>query len=147
MFRTCLTVAFLILICGLTEAQAQRTPNFNRRPAFSPLINLFNNNQGGINNYFQFVRPQLEQARFNQRQQAQNQLLQQQLMNPALGGGGLQPGFIQPGMAGGGLLRPAGGGLIQPTTHATYFNYSHFYGRPVNMNQNIGPITNLRRTR
>ena len=84
MFRYCLSiisVALFLVAGGEQEAHAQRVPNYNRRATVSPYINLFNSNQGGVNNYLSFVRPMQQQARFNQMQSNENRFLQQQLMH------------------------------------------------------------------
>ena len=141
MFRCLQTSLIVGLLCFVVtaETQAQRTPGFIQRPTVSPYINLFNANQGGVNNYFSFVRPLQQQAQFNQQQMSQNMLLQQQLSNQQpygqFGGGvgqfgqrqitlGNQPGGQRT------LFRPASQGMGFPSTAATYFNYSHFYQTP-----------------
>lgn len=58
----CLTV---LLICGGLHAQ-RRTPGFVNRPTLSPYLNLFRANNGGLNSYFAYVRPQLEVQQFVQ---------------------------------------------------------------------------------
>ncbi len=130
-FAACVGICILFATCA--DANAQRTPNVGRRPTVSPLINLFNPNQGGINNYFSFVRPLQRQARLNQQQFNQNQLLQQQLANQQFnqGGAGRLTIGLQP-QAGGvqGMFRPAAQGVGMPSTAATYFNHSHFYPVP-----------------
>ena len=125
MFRYCLPLACLFAFAITSESMAQRTsqriPNYNRRPTVSPYINLFNSNQGGVNNFFQFVRPQQQQARFNNQQVAQNRLLERQLNQPVTTTSGGQQ------FGGQGLLRQGSQGIGQASTAATYFNYSHFY--------------------
>lgn len=138
MFR-CLQInliAGLLFFVVATESEAQRVPGYSRRPTVSPYINLFNSNQGGVNNYFSFVRPLQQQAQFNQQQLNQNLLLQQQMGQQAYGqfgmgqvgrqqiSLGIQPAGQQP------LFRPAAQGMGAPSTSATYFNYSHFYPVP-----------------
>lgn len=134
MLRLTFITASLVLLVGLSEASAQRVPGFNRRNTVSPYLNLFNANQGGINNYFSFVRPFQEQARFNQRQAAENQFLQQQLNRNQFGG----TANFAPGA--GGLLRPTNAGIGQPSRAATYFDYSHFYGQPVSAQRTAGGV-------
>jgi len=122
-------VVFVALLCSADRAEAQRVPNYNRRPTVSPYINLFNNNQGGVNNYFSFVRPMQQQQRLNQQQYNQNARLQQQLYNPQGQFGapitlGPQVGGPQT------MLRPGNQGTGMPSTAATFFNYSHYYPVP-----------------
>lgn len=125
--------SFVFLLGANQEATAQRVPNYNRRPTVSPYINLFNNNQGGTNNYFSFVRPLQQQAQFQQQQFVENQFLQQQVQRQQFSPlnrqqqGQLQFGGLQPGQ---GMLRQGNTGIGTPSTAATYFNYSHFYPVP-----------------
>lgn len=135
MFRFILplvALSFVFLSGTNQEANAQRVPNYNRRPTVSPYINLFNNNQGGTNNYFSFVRPQQQQAQFNQQQFVQNQnFRQQQQFSPNFN----QQSQLQFGggqATGQGMLRQGNRGIGTPSTAASYFNYSHFY--PVQQN-------------
>lgn len=138
MFR-CLQIkliAGLLFFVAASQVQAQRVPGYSQRPTVSPYINLFNSNQGGVNNYFSFVRPLQQQAQFNQQQLGQNFLLQQQLNQQPYGqygtgqvgrqqiSLGIQPAGQQP------LFRPAAQGMGVPQASATYFNYSHFYPVP-----------------
>ena len=58
-----LTCLGMLLTGSHVEAQ-RRVPGFVNRPAISPYFNLFNNNNGGINNYFNFVRPRLEMEQY-----------------------------------------------------------------------------------
>lgn len=137
MFR-CLHIQLfvgLLLLGTATQLHAQRVPGYSQRPTVSPFIN-FNSNQGGVNNYFSFVRPLQQQARINQQQLGQNMMLQQQLNQQSYGQYGMgqvgpqrislgvQPAGQQP------LFRPAAQGIGYPKTSATYFNYSHFYPVP-----------------
>lgn len=134
MFRYCLPLACLFAITLASESMAQRmsqrTPNYNRRPTVSPYINLFNNNQGGVNNYFSFVRPMQQQARFNDQQAAQNRFLDRQVNQPFTNttSGGQQFG----------MLRQGSQGIGQPSSASTYFNYSHFYNLPPMANGGAG---------
>lgn len=134
MFRFALplvALSFVVLFGTNQEANAQRQPNFNRRPTVSPYINLFNNNQGGTNNYFSFVRPLQQQARLNQQQFTDNQFLRQQqqqfINNPGIQSNPLQFGGTPNGQ---GMLRQGSRGIGMQSTAATYFNYSHFYQTP-----------------
>lgn len=134
MFRFALPVvalSFVVLFGTNQEVNAQRVPNYNRRPTVSPYINLFNNNQGGTNNYFSFVRPMQQQARVNQQQYTDNQYLQQQQQFRS-GPGMAQNNQLQfGGMPNGqGMLRQGSRGIGMQSTAATYFNYSHFYQTP-----------------
>ena len=127
MFRLsfAMTLAIAAFSC-VHESAAQRVPGYAQRATLSPYVNLFNNNQGGVNNYFTFVRPLQQQARINQQQAMQNRMFERQLMGPT---NSLYP---QQGAAQfpQGMLRPANVGVGQPSTAATYFNYSHFYNVP-----------------
>lgn len=126
MIRYSLPVAVAItLAVSVGSSEAQRVPNYNRRPTISPYVNLFNNNQGGVNNYFSFVRPMQQQARINRQQYQQQQFLEQQLIQPGMGQPMMAPGGFQAGM-----LRAGSQGVGQPATAASYFNYSHFYTMP-----------------
>ena len=138
MIRYILPAVLTVLCVGISESNAQRIPSFNQRPAVSPYIQLFNNNQGGINNYFSFVRPQQQQQRFNQQQMMQNRMLQQQAF------GGMGGGNFSMNQQTSGLLRPTNAAGMQPTAPASYFNYSHYYNQPVNMQQGIGGGRRLR---
>jgi len=135
MFRYCLPLACLFAIAFASESMAQRmsqrVPNYNRRPTISPYINLFNNNQGGVNNYFSFVRPMQQQTQFNNQQVAQNRMLERQMTQPFMNttSGGQQQ-FD--------MLRTGSQGIGQPSTAATYFNYSHFYNLPPMANGGTG---------
>lgn len=128
----------VVVVLGLSLASDQahgqrRVPNYSRRPTVSPFINLFNSNQGGVNNYFSFVRPLQQQARVNQQQFNQNARLQQQIYNQQqaaqFGGGQITLG-APAGVGVQGLLRPGAQGVGTPSTAATFFNYSHFYPVP-----------------
>lgn len=131
MVRYCLPIAVAITFAVCVESsEAQRIPNYSRRATVSPYINLFNNNQGGVNNYFSFVRPMQQQARINQQQFSRDQFLQQQITQPTM----MQPSMATGGMNGGnGMLRAGSQGIGQPSTAASYFNYSHFYTMPRTM--------------
>ncbi len=126
MFRYWMPLACLLAVSfaheSMAQRQSRRIPNFNRRPTVSPFINLFNSNQGGVNNYFSFVRPLQQQARINDQQIAQNRFLERQFTQPIVNttSGGQQSG----------LLRQGSQGVGQASTAATYFNYSHFYNVP-----------------
>ncbi|MDA1177224.1 MAG: hypothetical protein O2931_00350, partial [Planctomycetota bacterium] len=126
----------LSLLGGDARAQ-QRVPNYRTRSPISPYLGFFNNNPGATNQYFSFVRPQLQQNQFNQLQQQQVnqlsqtvQLHQQVLLDPYAGsqntllgtGTGNGRGTLQ--------LRPTSGGPLG-TAHASYQNYSHFYYYPL----------------
>lgn len=140
MFRFCLIVTscLCLSLSAVEEAQAQRVPGFNNRNTVSPWVNLFNNRTGGVNNYFQFVRPLQQQQRTNQQLGIQNQFLQQQLIgNQNFGfGGPTTTGAVVLGAQQPGLFRPGQQGLVQPAIPASYFNYSHYYyTTPVNLQQ------------
>lgn len=84
MARILLTLAGLSLLLTGSEAFAQRspggrrTPGFVNRPAISPYVSLFQSNNGGMNSYFAFVRPQQEMVKF------MNQTTQQELAQRSL---------------------------------------------------------------
>ena len=133
-------IACVGLFLGVSELHAQRIPGYSQRQTVSPYVNLFNNRAGGVNNYFQFVRPLQQQQRTNQLQTVQNQYLQQQLLQNqgfAVGGApGAAPISLGFGQPIGGMLRPGSMGVGAPKTSATYFNYSHFYyNNPANLIQ------------
>lgn len=142
MYRFYLPVVMMILFAGIGEANAQRVPGFTRRPTISPYIQLFNSNQGGVNNYFSFVRPMQRQMQLNQQQAVENRYLQQQVFDNrnAMMGGANQ---LAP-MDGQGMMRPSNVGIGQPSVSATYFNYSHYFNQPVNMQQSLGPPSRQR---
>ena len=121
-----LTWSIAIEECSAQRMAGPRVPNYTRRPVISPYVNLFNNNQGGINNYFSLVRPMQQQQLINQQQFNQNRYLQQQLAQPYQQGYG--PMLVPPGSQG--MFRPTGAGVGQPSTAASFFNYSHFYNMP-----------------
>lgn len=127
----------VVVLVGLSlaadQANAQRrVPNYSRRPTVSPYINLFNSNQGGVNNYFSFVRPLQQQAQVNQQQFNQNARLQQQVFNQQqaaqFGTGQITLGAPVGGVPS--MLRPGAQGVGMPSTAATFFNYSHYYPVP-----------------
>lgn len=126
MFRRYLLIAVLLIVgLGATDSFAQR--RLPSRPSISPYVNLFNNTTGGVNNYFQFVRPLQQQARINQRQFNQTARLQRQLLQPQVGGAQVIGPNALPAT---GLLRPGTQGVGVPTQAATFFDYSHFYSIP-----------------
>ena len=130
MFRSLvLGVGLLLVLSTAGEAKAQqRVPNYSRRPTVSPFINLFNSNQGGVNNYFSFVRPLQQQARINQQQFNQNARLQRQIQQ---GGTFATSSPITLGVnPTQGMLRPGVQGTGTPSTAASFMNYSHFYPVP-----------------
>jgi hypothetical protein len=136
MIRYYLPIALLALLLGASDANAQRVPGINRRPTVSPYIRLFNSSQGGMSNYFNFVRPMQDQMRLNQMQMMENRFVQQQLAVPLPTQSGM--GAITGGAAANGMLRPGNQRIGQPTAAASYFNYSHYYNVPVNMQQSLG---------
>ena len=90
--------------------------NLQRTPTLSPYLSLTRGDDEGsvLPNYFTFVRPQLEQQRFNQKQQKRIQTLDQQ--------------FRQ--FSAQGAFSPTGSTEIRATGHETRFrNLSHFYNR------------------
>jgi len=139
MLRYCLPcICFALLVAFSSEASAQRSPGFSSRPTISPYINLFRGNTGGglTNNFFQLVRPLQQQNAFNQQQQSQNRFMQQQMFGGGMGvgGGTVAPTQFDPNAL---SLRPTSA-TTAPTAAAMYFNYSHYYGQPVNAQQQLG---------
>ena len=125
MFRKVLPLAVLfVLSLSVSETMAQRRVP-NRRPSISPFVNLFNNNTGGVSNYFQFVRPLQQQQRINQQQFNQTNRLQRQLAQPQINQQLNTTGFPSNVM-----LRPGNQGVGTPSQAATFLNYSHFYATP-----------------
>ncbi len=118
-----LLVAFSSLFV-VQEATAQRrVPYYKRRPTISPYVNLFRSDNGGIYNYFTWVRPQLEFQQFReqtdrqlaqQRQQvAQQSMLAQQQLQQAV-----QQRVLQ--------LRPTST-AVAPRAPAGFMNFGRFY--------------------
>ena len=67
MARIALTfVCLATLALGNDAAAQRRTPGYANRPTISPYVNLFRANNGGLNSYFSYVRPQLEVQQFMQ---------------------------------------------------------------------------------
>jgi hypothetical protein len=61
-----------LLLCGIARSgsaqQARVTPRYApTKPTVSPYLNLLRNDAGALPNYYSLVRPQLNQARFNER--------------------------------------------------------------------------------
>jgi len=132
MIRSCLPIACLLTLFVVSDANAQRRiPNYTRGNTLSPYINMFRGNTGGINNYFSLVRPMQAQSRFNQMQMTQDRRLQQQLiMNQSNFPFG--PYAVgQQGIGAQSMLHPGSQGAGRPTSAASYFDYSHFYGVPI----------------
>lgn len=121
-----LFVATLAHDCNAQRRATSRVPNYLQSPTISPYVNLFNNNQGGVNNYFSFVRPMQRQQQINQFQFNQSRMMQRQMTQP----GQSSAPVIIVGSDVQGMLRPSAAGMGQPAAAATFFNYSHFYSAP-----------------
>lgn len=96
-----------------TAPAAKPFSDARQAPVISPYLSLdIRESSTGLPNYYAFVRPQLEQQRFEQQQQRQNQRVRQQLRSAT---------------AVGATTRGVNGGL--PTTgHSTqYFNMGGYY--------------------
>jgi hypothetical protein len=84
------------------------------RPSVSPYLNLTNQRNSGISNYFTLVRPQIQAREALVRQQAQISQVQRQ---------------VQRGQPGGVPVR--GSPEIRGTGHETaFFNHLHFFPPP-----------------
>ena len=118
-------LAFLVLLSASTDAQAQRVPM--RRTTLSPYLNLFRGNTGGVNPFFTFVQPALNQQQFIQQQTRQNLRLQQQILTNQAGLAGPFAGQLPPGQS---IVAPLQTGVGSTRAPASYFNYSHYYGVP-----------------
>lgn len=123
-----------VLMIGLTmlvthqQCHAQRRiPRSQTTPTISPYVNLFNANTGGVNNYFNFVRPQLQyNQQMNQfaRQSAFNYAYQQQYATQ-------QQIAIQQAVTDQLMLVPRTGMGARAAVAGSYFNYGGFYNRPL----------------
>lgn len=70
-----------------TAPPAKPFSEYYQQPTISPYLALdARESDAAIPNYFMYVKPQLDQQRFNQAQQAQNRRLQQQLRRASAGG-------------------------------------------------------------
>ena len=111
---TILFVAVFTTFVGTQSAFAQYSS-----PALSPWLGLTNRPMGSLDNYNQYVRPQLEMQRAFQAQQAQiNQqgMVQQDMMRRSNPGAGGQIGTHHGVQTTGRFSQPA-----------TFRNYSHYY--------------------
>jgi hypothetical protein len=113
--RTFARLCTLTAVALISQAvQAEQLPFSNSipsRPAVSPYLNLLQPNSTGVSNYFNYVRPQIQQRQELIRQQAQIHQIQRQ---------------VERGQAGGVPVR--GSQEIRATGHETAFmNYLHFY--------------------
>ena len=122
------------LACSVASAQ-RRMPTYRNRSPLSPFVGYFRSDTGGVSQYFAFVRPQQQLQQINQLQQQQVMQLQQQVQQQQqfyLQGTGLPGGVAGPAAGASGIsLRPTSqfGTLQSPA--ASYFNYMHYYYRPV----------------
>jgi hypothetical protein len=132
----------------VTDVRAQRgtsrrVPMYRSRSTISPYVNLFGANTGGTNQYFAFVRPQLQQEQFNQMQQQQvaqlNQsvMMQQQMLLNSTNPYGTTADVVELGSL---QLRPSPAAGTLGTPHASYLNYSHYYYYPLQSGAVVPPV-------
>ncbi len=62
----CILGLLAVLSSSQTVLAQRRVPGYSNRPTISPYFNLFQSNNGGLNSYFSFVRPQLQMNQFMQ---------------------------------------------------------------------------------
>lgn len=62
----CLLGLLAVLASSQTVLAQRRAPGYANRPTISPYVNLFQSNNGGMNSYFSYVRPQLQMNQFMQ---------------------------------------------------------------------------------
>lgn len=148
MFHKLVLATFFWLVLGSgSSVWGQRIPGYAARPPVSPYLNLFRNNNSGLNNYHTFVRPQLDQLQFNQMQMSQTMRLQQQLRGgstAAYNGAPAQQNLAVQLQNAIQLLGPQHQGVGQPKLAANYFNYMHYYGVPVSNAAPAGGVTRRR---
>ena len=105
----------LVIVGGaiFSQSATAQNPYAPQSPVISPWMGLWNRNTGPLDNYHNFVVPQME---LNQTLQMQNAALNRQAL-------GLQ-------MLNGQLGQPFGSqyGMVPTGQSATFMNYSHFYG-------------------
>jgi hypothetical protein len=107
----CLTVGAVLLLAD--SALAQGT-DFGPYPTLSPWFNLYQKNNGPLDNYHMFVRPRIDLNDSLQRHQAA-------IQRNSAGLNSLDQDLTQ-------LQEHASG--VRPTGSASVFmNYSHYYGR------------------
>jgi hypothetical protein len=100
-----LCAGLLLSSAALAQGGPARGPYTPVRPPISPYMNFFRPDVGGVPSYYMFVRPRIDiQQRFQQ--------VDQDL--------GTLEGQLQ-------RRGPARPGVGQPSTAATFMNYSHFY--------------------
>jgi TolA-binding protein len=116
MNRPVLSGVVIVLVLGsfASSASAQgrgmRQRGLMRRPTVSPYLNLLRNDQDVASNYYNLVRPQLDQITFNNHETQTIQSLQRQVNQESQRG-------------------PYSTTELRATGHgATYMNYSHYYG-------------------
>ena len=110
-----LFVAVFTTFIGTQSVFAQ----YGSSSSLSPWLGLTNRPMGSLDNYNQYVRPQLEMQKAFQAQQAQiNQqgMMQQDMMRRSNPGAGGQLGKHHGAQTAGGVSQPA-----------TFRNYSHYY--------------------
>jgi hypothetical protein len=78
-------VLLVTLLIGSSSLHAQRrVPGYANRSTISPYVNLFRANDGGLNSYFDYVRPRLQLDQFvrdtNAQTNMQMQFAQQQTL-------------------------------------------------------------------
>jgi len=111
-----LTWAFLVacgIVLGMQTAEAQQpyVPYRPSTPAFSPWLNLYQKNTGPLDNYHNYVQPQIQMW----------DTLQQQDLNIQRQGSSIRA-------LGQGLTQLQQHGTVRPTGGASSFmNYSHYY--------------------
>lgn len=103
------------------EAQVQRYQP--ARSTVSPYVNLTRlNNFGGLPNYYSFVRPQIQQQRFNQREQSYRRQQGNELQQ-------LQDSFDR-GLSATTAPTGTGSWFLTSPTRSTYLDASPFYPPP-----------------
>jgi hypothetical protein len=109
---TCLAMLVLADTANAQQRRRERGLNLNR-PTFSPWLQLFNNNPGPLDNYHQYVRPEMRL-----RQTLANQELS--LMQQSTAIGVLDQRQQMMG-------RPIGISPTGTTTGATFMDTSHYF--------------------
>jgi hypothetical protein len=122
-------IVVAVMACLATPAWAQRrVPHFQRTPRLSPYVQLFRGDTGGLNSYYQFVRPQQDYQNFFNQQMLRNQRYDRAIYGSV--GSIYQMGATLPiasEAAVGIQQRPASATALQPRPPATFMNLDHYY--------------------
>ncbi len=121
------TLLYLGVLAADAEAQ-RRVPLYLSTPRLNPAVTLYGNQTGGTNTYLGLVRPMQEQKRFEAYQLSREAAVQRQFRQDR----GALPNQLVQELDRYIQLRSPVGGVGQPATAASFMNYSHYYGQPIN---------------